>query len=342
MTTHTTGAVRLVAVVACSGLVVASAGFGAVYAYTIGIQHGYVLAGLTIMMAVALELVKPLAIHGAFVAWGHWRTWGKAIALSILGLVAVAYSLTAELALTAASKADLVAQRSREGSTATTDKTKYDSAVAELKLIHPSRTVPEIEADIVRTTDLKRIAKLKGEKARTERREKLQAIVNNYQPGVERVADPGSTSIATYLASFGIAISVITLSQWLNLVPVLALELGSALSMVLVAFVSPSVREPSTITLEPERSPETRAERLLPNHEVGGFAFSAERQAVAQSLLVHLENHGGTIAGNERSLAAKLGTNKSTLRRTARGLADAGLVVVDATKEGTQLSLTTR
>ena len=335
MTTHNTGAVRLVAGVGCTGLVIASTGFGAVYAYTIGIQHGIVLATLTIIFAVALELVKPLAIHGAIQALGSWRTWPRAIALSLLGLVAVAYSLTAELSLTASSKADLVAKRTQEGSTATSDKTKYDQAIDELKLIHPSRTVAEVDADILRTKNLRAIAKLKGEKARTERREKLQAVVNSYRPGVQREADPGSTSIAMYLASFGIAVSVTTLAQWLNLVPVLALELGSALAMVLVAAVSPTVREPLPMTLEPIHIPETRPERLLPNH-------SAEREAVAQSLLVHLENHGGTVAGNERSLALKLGTNKSTLRRTTQGLAAAGLVVVDATKDGTQLSLTRR
>jgi hypothetical protein len=55
-----------------------------VYAYTIGIHHGILLAGLTITFAVALELVKPLAISEALKAWASWRTWGRAVALSIL------------------------------------------------------------------------------------------------------------------------------------------------------------------------------------------------------------------------------------------------------------------
>lgn len=200
MSIHTTRGTRVVAQIAGTGLVLASCGFGAVYAYSIGIQHGIVLAGLTVMFAVALELIKPLAIHSALVAWSSWRTWHHAFALSVLGFVAVAYSLTAEIALTASSKADLVATRSLEGSTSDAGKTKYDQAVQELKLIHPSRTVPEVEADILRTKNLKTIAKFKGEIARTKHREKLQAIVTNYKPGVQRVADPGTASIATYLA----------------------------------------------------------------------------------------------------------------------------------------------
>ena len=187
----------------------------------------------------------------------------------------------------------------------------------------------------MRTTDIKRIAKLKGEKARTERREKLQAIVNNYKPGVQSEADPGTTSIATYLASFGLAISVTTLAQWLNLVPVLALELGSALAMVLVAAVTPPRKEPSTepqtVTLEPV---ETRPERLLPNHSVC-------RQAVARDLMVHLENHGGTIAGNERSLARHSEPLSRHCGEPYRTWLTAGLITPEPTKTGTVFAVNT-
>src|SRR5215470_4994459 len=104
MSSYTTNASRVVSSIACCGLVIASAGFGAVYAFQIGIQHGIVLAGLTVLFAVALELAKPLAISEALKALGSWRTWPRAVALSILGLVAIVYSLTSELALTAASR----------------------------------------------------------------------------------------------------------------------------------------------------------------------------------------------------------------------------------------------
>jgi hypothetical protein len=46
-------------------LVVASAGFGALFAYKVGIEHSILLAGLSVLMAVALEAVKPLAIAQA-------------------------------------------------------------------------------------------------------------------------------------------------------------------------------------------------------------------------------------------------------------------------------------
>ena len=333
MTTHSTNVARVVASVACTGLVIASVGFGAAYAYSIGIQHGILLAGLTVTFAVALELIKPLAISGALQALGSWRTWPRAVALSILGLVAVAYSLTAELALTASSRSDLVAKRGLEGTTATTDKTKYDAAVDELRVIMPSRTVPEVEADIVRTKDIKRVAKLRGERARTERREKLQAIVSNYKPGMAKVADPGSASIQTYLSALGVSVELDTLAKWLNLVPVLALELGSALALVLVNALPR--REPSVVVIEP-LTPVHMVQpriRLLADHS------ASTREAVAQLIMNHVRNHGGSVTGSERVFARSIGATKPTVRRAIRSLVKSGKLQLDVTKQGTLLSL---
>jgi hypothetical protein len=66
MPTHTRLALRVVATGCVIGLVVASAGFGAVYAYRVGIEHSLALASLTVLFALALEGMKPLAIAQAF------------------------------------------------------------------------------------------------------------------------------------------------------------------------------------------------------------------------------------------------------------------------------------
>src|SRR5262249_24248074 len=107
---HTTPLVRVVSKVAATGLVVASASFGGAYAYRVGIHGGMFLAGITILFAVALELAKPLAITQAFQCFGEWRPV-RGLFLSVLGVLAVAYSLTSELALMAGSRGDLAAQR---------------------------------------------------------------------------------------------------------------------------------------------------------------------------------------------------------------------------------------
>jgi hypothetical protein len=50
-------------------------------------------------------------------------------------------------------------------------------------------------------------------------------------------ADPGAASLATYLATIGLNVPAGKLADWMVLVPVLALELGGALSAVLVQAV---------------------------------------------------------------------------------------------------------
>ena len=65
MEISSTKLVSLIARVAATGLCLASAAFGGVYAYTVGIHGGILLAGITVLFAVCLELVKPLAIASA-------------------------------------------------------------------------------------------------------------------------------------------------------------------------------------------------------------------------------------------------------------------------------------
>ena len=208
-------------------------------------------------------------------------------------MAAIAYSLTSEIALVAGTKADLAATRQNEGDNSDARRTKYDQALAELRLIMPSRLVPEVEAEILRTTDSKRVAKLRGEIARTQERERLQAIVTAYKPGMHREADPGASAIATYLKAFGFAVSVPTLSQFLALVPVLALELGSALSVLLLRSLE---AEPRLVQSMVQREPSARTievEAVRPLRTTHQLALPRPMDALASAILDH-----GAIAGS--------------------------------------------
>lgn len=340
MSIHTTKWTRVVALVGGTGLVIASSGFGAVYAYTVGIQHGIVLAGLTITFAVALELIKPLAVHGAFVAWGSWRTWGKALALSILGLVAVAYSLTAELALTASSRGDLVASREHASDASTRAKERHQRAKAELGTLKPSRPTGELEA-LIEAKEAKRqsTTALEAELGRAKRKAELEGMLERSEdtlavtPAVKS-SDPGATALATYLGTMGIAVAVETLGQYLILVPVLALELGSALAMVLVASLSPSVKEPQIQIVEPRGS-----HAMVPDIPLLTDRSTRQRDAVARLIENHLRDHGGSVNGSERSLAKAVGTSKPTLRRALQSMAASGALALNSSKRGTVLTL---
>ena len=225
MANPTTSFIKATATTCAIGLVLASAGFGAVFAYKIGIQHNVLLAGLSVLMALALEGVKPIAVAGALKAFRSWE-FVRGLALILLGTVAIAYSLTSELTLMSMSRNDLTAQRQ-----ATINQNKgadgaYKRAMAELEGMQPSRTIGELKAKISEIDNLPGIlidgkpcggtydgpktrtqcpirAKLIAELARAQRRAHLQEIISSLikNPGANQaveIADPGSTALVTY------------------------------------------------------------------------------------------------------------------------------------------------
>lgn len=101
--------VRIITAASATALVIASAGFGAFYAWTAGSHHGPVLGILFVVMALGLEGAKPFAVEGIFTSLRSW-SFGRAAAMAALAVVAVAYSLTAELSLMASIRADSAAQ----------------------------------------------------------------------------------------------------------------------------------------------------------------------------------------------------------------------------------------
>jgi hypothetical protein len=110
------------------------------------------------------------------------------------------------------------------------------------------------------------VAALNAEAGRTERRLELQADIAKLADAVPaaaaKVADPGSAALSTYLAAIGFVIPSGRLSEWLVLVPVLALELGAALAVVLVQAVSGPPAAPET-TSQVEQKVDSRAETQL-------------------------------------------------------------------------------
>lgn len=331
MSSHTTTALRVVALASACGLVIASAGFGAVFAYRVGIEHSILLAGLSILMAVALEGMKPLAIAAAFQSIASLKII-RGASLAALGLVAVAYSLTSELTLVSMSRGDLVAERASQ-----VDLHK------ELKSLGSPRPATEVQAEISAIDQTPGImidgvpcggtingkvtkewcpqrALLVAEKARADRKAELEAKLTKGR--AVKAADPGSTALATYLAALGVVVPIEVISQWLNLVPVLALEIGSALAAVLVQAVGGSDRGPATKPVKQgRRKPRKR------------------QQEVEAKVLKHLKRTKEAPV-TERGLAALLGSvSRSTVRRSIHSLAAAGIIALEASRHGTVVRL---
>src|SRR5262245_43939768 len=87
-----------------------------------------------------------------------------------------------------------------------------------------------------------RIASLRAELGNAERKEQLEAILAGIQTATptmtDKPADPTAHALRVYLAALGSVLPERLLTDWLTLIPVLALEIGAALSLLLVQAVS--------------------------------------------------------------------------------------------------------
>jgi hypothetical protein len=284
---------------------------------------------LTVVFAVALEGIKPLAIAQAFQSFASWAPI-RGIALAGLGVVAVAYSVTSELALMSASRGDLAAERLRASETGNIARDKYANAKAELARLAPSRTIPEVEAVIGAFKPICRTIRgepvcskpvpLIAELARAKRRHELEVILDEASAQITSgpaisIADPGATALMTYLSALGISVSAGLVAQWLNLVPVLALELGSALAGVLVASVSHG-----------------RVKTLMSTPLLLTASTAVERERVSQGIVRRLQANGGSLRGTHRSLAQEIGADRNTVSRALNSLVASGVIVVATSK----------
>ena len=394
---------QTVAHIAACGLVFSSAGFAALFAWTTGIEHGWLLASLMVTMAVGLELAKPLAVASAFAAF---RGWGimRGTALTLLALVAIAYSLTAELQLIAMSRGDLVAKREAVIEQRDDRRETTKSARAELASLASSRSVAEVQADITklladnpRAGDCARldgpvsrsvcpqVAVLKGEIERAERRAKLGAVIaanTGDRPAgatVVKSADPGSSALATYLATVGLNVPAGKLTDWLVLVPVFALELGAALSVLLVQSVSGgqpasgtagqqtvsgTEQKPDTQTGAAPAQPDTTTADAKTPHNAGDPASKPTENRTPKkpkkrtrgkggkggpggqsgrrrlgNVVDLLKARGGQLKGGQRQIAKQLRMSKSLLNETLHELAAAGAVKLNTSRSGTVVQL---
>lgn len=360
-----------------AALVIASAGFGAFYAWTTGSHHGPALGALSVIMALGLEGAKPFAIEGALTA-ARSLAPVRAIALALLGVVAVAYSLTAELSLMAATRADNSAQRARASTVATAAKDRYDATQRELATLPMTRPISVLDAEIKRlqmTPQLAscddtsarsfgpvsrrvcaEIAALNAEAGTTVRRTELETILTTAERDIASAplatdADPAATALAVYLAAIGVPSDAGTLSKWLALVPVLALEVGSALAVVLAGLgglgTAPREMERRVSVEAPERAdaaelglgaPITAPDESAAHSPVSDPATTGLSD-LGRALLEYLQMHGGMVRSGQRGLAKVLGASTSELHRTIHALAATGAIVMTAAPSGTELRL---
>ena len=203
---------------------------------------------------------------------------------------------------------------------------------------------------------------MNGEIARAKRRAELQDAINkgtapaNSTPTVKN-ADPGASALATYLATLGVDISAARLADWLVLVPVLALELGAALSILLVQAVCgapasgharapvveqtldsrtegrPAQPQPSPVTPLDSKTPATKPQTVSKPKP----AKRAARRRLGQQTVVSkaeaegkvvdmLKAKGSLDSASVRGVARLIGARKSTAHNAIVALVTAGVV----------------
>ena len=218
-------------------------------------------------MAIGLEVAKPFSITAAFEAFRSSRI-SQGVAVALLGIVAISYSLSAELSLWASMRSDRIAARAAESNVAISARDQYQRAKLELDGLPPARTSAELQSLIegvlidpraggcavidgkFTRENCPKIAEWKAEQARSQRRGQLEQTIHDAGAAmasgpIPKTADPGAAALATYLAIFGVKVEPRLLTELLVLVGVIALELGSALSLVLVQAVSESATKPN-------------------------------------------------------------------------------------------------
>jgi hypothetical protein len=299
-------------------LVAASSALGAYFGFTVG-AHQHVLIGIVFALAaLGGEIVKPFAISEALSALMGFNVVRFA-ACALLGVVCIVYSLSAELSLAAGGRGDIVAQRTSDADVGQMAKGRYDRADAELRELN----------------GLPKAATRKEAAERSKRRDALEAQMQQAEldrkaaPAVQS-ADPLADAISAYGAALGFTMKSDQLLPWLALVPVLFLELGSALAIVVVRGAGPGpaespaapVAEQTEAAVLDQPGPAAklkRRDRRPPDD--GGVGPEVKRGLPA--VLTALQ--AGAVRGSQRKIARALGTSKSTVLRAQRTLEEQGM-----------------
>jgi uncharacterized membrane protein len=326
-------------------------------------------------MAIGLELSKPFALEASFAQFRQLRI-GSGIAMALLAMVSIAYSLSAELSLMAQSRADLAAERQAGAKQATSADKHRARTEAELAALGTVRPTAAVKADLdallanprlnscdgwlanvrLRAVCIETVAPLRSELAKADRRDALEGELRGLGTVlVARPADAGADSLATYAAALGLSIQPKALGDLLVLVGVLALEMGSALSVLLVRSVAldkpkPTVQTSWTAALQEHRpalpapaaddvplkvldSPvldnteaAVRAPQLSKRRGLGSFGRKRQ-QDIEAAVLDRLKASGGQLSdASVRGLASMVGAPKSTVHLALGALVASGLV----------------
>ncbi len=258
-----------------------------------------------------------------------------------MALVAVLYSVTAELSLVSLLRGTSIAERSHTETTSENLKSRRKDLLSEKASLPSVRPQGIVAAEIdgleatpgLKTCDPKsedygrasrkvcpKLSALKTELATATRLAEIDKEVSEIDTklsasGPVLAADPGAASIVAYGKLLGFTLDVKAISELLTLIPVLALELGSALALVLVRAVTPTRNAPEQAF--PVVSP-------IEGGTLEGLHGVVTEQGPEARLLEYLRANGGTVETGQRTLAKAVGLSTTRLNGLLKSMAEVG------------------
>ncbi len=351
-------------------LIGASAALGTYFGFQTGSHHHALLGLIFGGAALGGELLKPFAVAAALDALRRLDIL-RGVACLAVGLVCVVYSLASELALSAGSRGDLAASREAQSDALHAAREKRQRAIDEMAGMKPTRSVAELEALIsaASSTSARRTwhgcqvrvsngvrdmvcpppPALLAELGRAKRKAELETVVASAEKAmagtghVVKDADPLAAAVAYYLNAAGWKTAAETVSPWLYLLPVLFLELGSALGLVVAGTTAATdkpadgqtehreaVRTTTQITTErPADQAQTTRERTVHSPVL----------STRDRLLAMVRDAKGPLRTGHRALGEALGVSATRAGQLLRDLVADGLVRVRTSKTGSVVTL---
>ncbi len=335
---------RLIALVGATLLIGTSAALGATYGYQLGSRQHAVLGVVFAAAALGGELLKPIAVAVGLRAAMAWQPL-RALACLLVAAVCVIYSFAGELSIAAGARGDVAADRGAATEHIARARDRYEAARAELAALPQARPADELRMLIsgvlahpksggcfvvdgpYTRSECPKVAAWRAELARAERRIAVVDEMDRASTDVSGApqlgaADPLAASLAAYVEAAGVNIAAERISPWLALIPVLFLEIGSALALVVVGCTEHRANEATTAVAE------TGAEERPNRHRV----------ALLQ-LLKSLAANGGSLQLSTRALASSLSIGKGSVHRLLAEGAGKGLIRVSSTPRGSLIEL---
>jgi hypothetical protein len=369
---------RRIGVIGAFLLVSASASLGSYYGYLVG-AHAHWLVGI-IFAGAALggEMLKPYAVAHSIAAL-HSREYLHGTACAGLAIVCVAYSFTSELGLAAGSRSDLASERRQSTELISAHRERRARAVAELQALPPARSPSELGPLITKlkatrgTNGCKgrplnntarnacaKVSDLMSEAARAQQRDDLEKRLASADadlvsaPIAVADADPLASALSSYARSAGADVPADTLSPWLALIPVLFLELGSALSVVVLrpmpaptptnaAAASVSQADVASAAAASEITtatalPQPQTPVLAPPASADEISSGSDIQLSAR-VVEFLQRQGGRVFSGQRAFAGAIGISKSRANELLHSLAAKGRIAIEPSRRGTAIAL---